>query len=70
MTVKDVFEACKEQIAKGNGNKAVLISNDDEGNGFHEMFYLFTDDPKTIADTIEYCNVPRGTDARKVVFLG
>ena len=42
ITVKQLLKACKEEIAKGNGDKHILISGDDEGNSFHELFYLFT----------------------------
>ena len=44
MTVKELMKACKEQIAKGNGDKIVLLSDDEEGNGYHEMYYAFTED--------------------------
>lgn len=43
MTVEDLLKCCKSQVAKGNGKKKILISSDDEGNGFHELFYQFTD---------------------------
>ena len=44
VTIKELLELCKEQIAKGNGDKIILLSNDDEGNGYHEMIYHFTED--------------------------
>ena len=44
VTVERLLELCKEQIAKGNGKKEILLSNDDEGNGYHECFYEFTED--------------------------
>ena len=43
LTVKQLKTFCNEQIKKGNGNKHILISCDDEGNGFHTLFYAFTD---------------------------
>ena len=39
LTVKDLFNQCKAQIAKGNGDKKIMISQDDEGNGYHYLFY-------------------------------
>lgn len=48
LTVKELYEACKEQIEKGNGCKTVLISGDDEGNNYHTLFQLFTDDRNEI----------------------
>ena len=50
LTVNQLLEFCKKQIEKGNGNKHIIISNDDEGNGYHTLFYEFTDD----AETLEY----------------
>ena len=43
LTVTELEKFCKEQIKKGNGDKHILISSDDEGNGFHTLFYAFTD---------------------------
>ena len=44
ITVKELYESCKTQVEKGNGNKLILISSDDEGNDFHTLYYLFQDD--------------------------
>lgn len=54
MTVNDLEKACKEQIKKGNGDKIILLSDDDEGNGFHTLFYLFTDSKESINTLIKY----------------
>lgn len=42
ITVNDLLSACKKQVSAGNGEKKILISSDDEGNYYHEMFFLFT----------------------------
>lgn len=42
MTIEVLYELCKEQIKKGNGKKHIVISDDNEGNGYHGMFYGFT----------------------------
>lgn len=44
MTVKRLYALCAAEIKKGNGDKEILLSNDDEGNGFHECYYDFTED--------------------------
>lgn len=46
LTVETLLKLCKEQIAKGNGKKKIVLSNDDEGNGYHYCFYHFTEDVK------------------------
>jgi hypothetical protein len=43
-TINDLLKACQEQVAKGNGDKGILISRDDEGNGYHSLGYLFSED--------------------------
>jgi len=42
MTVKELYTCCKVAILNGEGDKTILLSDDEEGNGFHEMFYAFT----------------------------
>lgn len=39
ITVKQLLKACQKEITKGNGDKHILISCDDEGNGYHTLFY-------------------------------
>ena len=37
--LKDLYQACKEQMEKGNGEKSLILSDDNEGNGYHGMFF-------------------------------
>lgn len=41
MTVNRLYRACKKQIEKGNGDRIIMISQDDEGNGYHYLWYTF-----------------------------
>ena len=41
LTIKDLKKECEKQIKLGNGNKTIMISNDDEGNGYHYLWYSF-----------------------------
>ena len=68
MTVKDLAMACKQQIAKGNGDKIILLSDDDEGNGYHTMYYLFTDSKESVAACLELEHDDHNAD--EVVILG
>ena len=43
ITVNELFELCKKEIENGNGDKNIVISDDNEGNGFHGLFYGFTE---------------------------
>lgn len=48
MTVGQLYLACAKQIEDGNGDKKIMISTDDEGNGYHGLFYSFISDEPTI----------------------
>ena len=59
MTITQLLNACARQVDAGNGDKQVLISIDDEGNGFHGLFLGFTD---TINMTMDAYELPYGID--------
>lgn len=42
ITIKELFQLCANQIQEGNGDKVILLSDDDEGNGYHYCWYAFT----------------------------
>ena len=35
LTINDLAKFVNAEIKKGNGAKKIMISNDDEGNGYH-----------------------------------
>lgn len=43
MTLDEIIAEAMKARAKFGGNKYVLLSDDEEGNGFHECYYSFTD---------------------------
>lgn len=56
LTVKTLYEYCEREIKKGNGDKKIVISDDNEGNGFHGLYYAFT----------ELARTPQGTYSEEV----
>lgn len=40
--LKDLYAACKEQMEAGNSEKSLVLSDDNEGNGYHGMFFTLT----------------------------
>ena len=42
MTIAKLKVLVDNEIKKGNGNRMIVISDDNEGNGFHGLFYGFT----------------------------
>lgn len=63
VTVNHLLKLCQMEIAKGNGEKKIMLSNDDEGNGFHECFFTFAD-PKDAG--IEPYLLPYGVTEKNV----
>lgn len=55
MTINLLKELVDEQIKKGNGDKVIMTADDDEGNGYHYIFYHFTE-AKDIFDIEDYIN--------------
>lgn len=41
ISVKELKKLCEREILKGNGEKAIMISSDDEGNSYHYLWYGF-----------------------------
>ena len=68
LTVNELFEACKEQIALGNGDKHILLSDDDEGNNYHFCHFAFSDDIYAFTDPASL-NMPKD-DFEKCIILG
>lgn len=42
LTIKELYNECLKEIKKGNGDKTIMISSDDEGNSYHYLWYSFT----------------------------
>lgn len=41
VTVKDLLKLCQDEIKKGHGDYSIMLSDDDEGNGYHYLWYSF-----------------------------
>ena len=71
-TIKQLAKLCKQEIAKGNGEKQIVISNDEEGNGYHGLYFGFTPCDK-VFDTSPYspfCMELQGEDMSNFIILG
>lgn len=67
LTIDELIAAAVEAKKKFGGDKYVLISDDEEGNGYHECYFAFslaTD----LADA--YCSVPEDLGLEECVILG
>lgn len=41
ITIEALKIMCEWEIKRGNGDKVIMISQDDEGNGYHYLWYTF-----------------------------
>lgn len=55
ITVKQLKSIVDNEVRKGNGNKVVMINNDDEGNGYHYLWYAMAPVREILDDWNEDC---------------
>lgn len=73
LTVKQLHALLSEEITKGNGDKKIVVADDNEGNSFHGLFYGITSEPNDIKENIENSNGiydSQERDLNKIVILG
>lgn len=66
MTVKKLMEFCKKEIEADNGDKMIVVADDNEGNGFHGLFWQFS----PADDFVDCIYDSKSTDPDKVIVLG
>lgn len=62
ITINQLLAECQKQVENGNGDKHILISQDDEGNGYHECFFGFTPASEFGGADIDDYLLPYGVD--------
>ena len=70
ITVKVLKKLVDEQVKLGNGDKEVLLSCDDEGNGYHTLFYGFTTEEDSLKMLSGWGLFHDDNDPSKIVILG
>jgi hypothetical protein len=67
MTIDELIAEALKARNKFGGNKYVLVSDDEEGNGYHECYFSFGD-AKELAGC--YCSIPGDLELENCVTLG
>lgn len=73
LTVKELAKLCQEEIKKGHGDCSIMISDDDEGNGYHYLWYCFSTAEKLLeygCDALEYTLDESVAPVNKTIILG
>ena len=42
LTIKELYKLCEKEIRAGRGDNVIMLSDDDEGNGYHYWWYSFS----------------------------
>ena len=69
ITVKILKELCEFEIKNGNGNRMIVLADDNEGNGFHGLFCGFTTINKADKDLYDIYD-SQSTNVDKIIILG
>lgn len=71
LTVKDLFKACQEEIKNGHGDCSIMLSDDDEGNGYHYLWYDFSMAEELFSsEDDEFCLNEKIAPKSKTIILG
>lgn len=73
ITINQLKKFVDRQVKLGNGNKKILLSSDDEGNEYHEMFFGFTPAEQVFDGSKYQPQAPYGVDKNnidKYIILG
>ncbi len=69
-TVKELHDRLEELINEGHGEKGVWITSDDEGNAYHPLLYLVTEDEESVAECVDAGLMVGHCDPEITVLLG
>lgn len=67
ITVLQMYKYLETAIAEGNGDKYLVVSDDNEGNGFHGCFYGITPMDSESMDLVSDSQV---NDSNKLMIIG
>lgn len=66
ITINELKKYVDKQVKLGNGEKKILISSDDEGNGYHELFFEFTPVEQVFDGSKYQPHAPYGVDENNI----
>lgn len=71
LTVKELAKLCQDEIKKGHGDYSIMLSDDDEGNGYHYCWYSFSMAEELMsAEDEEFCLDEDIAPKSKTIILG
>lgn len=69
--LKELFEACRVLMKAGYGEKSLVMSDDNEGNGYHGMFYTLTViTPENVDGFVGFIDDNNEADIHNIIVVG
>lgn len=59
VTVKEMYQALGKAIKEGHGNRYLVCGDDNEGNGYHGVFFHLTPMPESCMDLVSDSQIMR-----------
>ena len=75
LTVKELIADLTKELEKGHGDYTVFVTNDEEANGYHALWYL-GETPATMSETTREfvednnCDLSVLEDKNKAYYIG
>lgn len=70
ITVEQLKRIVDEEVRNGNGDKVIMISDDDEGNGYHYLWYAMATAQEVLGGWNEDCINDRIATIENTMVLG
>jgi hypothetical protein len=67
ITVKRLKAICDKAIKNGLGDRKILISSDDEGNEYHELFFALSDCEDVLTESGAQYVLPYGVTYEEAI---
>lgn len=68
--IRQLLNYCLDEVKKGNAEKTIFISSDDEWNDFHELFYGFSKPADNYLDKERIIDIERYHKIDDIILLG
>lgn len=70
LTIDELYRELAKERKKGNGSKKILVSDDEEGNGFHPCFFGVTPMSEDLIAYAHIYGVSEDDDINDFVVVG
>lgn len=70
VTVKELADSLNSLVERGFGDKKIVLSDDNEGNGFHGCFFTTTSDKESIKHFVKSLSDSAEMNPDNIIIIG